>query len=75
MNEEKGKAQQRMRHREPIEACYPQFGHDEISAEQNDRSAGISSLHLCEREKIDNYRNSSKNSKSAGTRTQEQEER
>ena len=69
MNEEKGKTQQRTRHREPIEASYPQFGYDEIPAKQNNRSAGISSLYLYEREKINNYRDSSENSKSAGTRT------
>ena len=75
MNEEEGKTEQRMRHRETIEASYPRLGYDEISAEQNNRSAGISSLHLCEREKVNNDRDSSEISESAGTRTQEQEER
>ena len=69
MNEEKGKTQQRTRYRGPIEAGYPKFGYDKIPAEQNNRSAGISSLHLCERKKINNYRDSSEDSKSAGTRT------
>ena len=69
MNEEKEKTKQRTRHREPIEESYPQFGYDEIPAKQNNRSTGISSLYLCEREKIDNHRDSSENSKSAGTRT------
>jgi len=75
MNEEEGKTQQRMRHRGPIKASYPRLGYDEIPAEQDHRSAGVHSLHLCEREKIDNNWDSSEISECAGTRTQEQEER
>ncbi len=72
---EKGKMQQGKGHRGPIEASYPRLGHDEIPAEQDHRSAGIGSLYLCERQKIDNDRDSGEVGESAGTRTQEHEER
>lgn len=70
MNEE-GKMQDKARHRRPIEASRPQFGDDEIPIEQDHRSAGIGSLYLCERKKIDNNRDGGEIGGSARTRTQE----
>ena len=68
MNEE-GKMGQRTGHRRTTEASYPRLGHDEIPAEQDHGSAGIGSLHLCEREKVNNNRDGSEAGKSAELRT------
>ena len=67
--------EQQTRYRIAAKAGYSRLGYDEISAEQDHGSTSIGSLHFCEREKVNNDRDSSEAGKSTGIRTQAKRER
>ena len=67
--------EQRARHRDTIASSDNRLRAKPIQVESNDRCTGVGSLFFCEWKKVDNNDHSDKVGESAGTRTQEQEER